>query len=128
MTGERRLNFNRLAEGAGWVAIGYVLASLLLVVWVFAVLLFDSWAVWLLIPIVILVVTAIHWRVARTAGLIRVAVALPLGALGVIALTGSDSTAVMYATGAAYVLAVSFLPNLAVTRYEQRRSRAAPSH
>jgi hypothetical protein len=135
LTSGRQPTGVRLLAGVGQVAIAYgvgVLASLLFVAWVFAILLFDSWGVsaWVATAIVVVAgvaaATAIAWRVARTAGLIRVAVMLALGVVWVIVRhVGGDSPEMFYATGAAYLLGVALLPNLVVKRYERHRSRLA---
>jgi hypothetical protein len=134
MTSQGRLIVPRLVAGAKWVGLAYglyVLVSLAFVALLLGVLLFASWGlpVWLFFAGLFVVVTAIHWRVARTAGLIRVAVVLPFATLAGIGMAAaSDSPAAMYAIGATSVLALTFLPNLAVKRYERHRSRPSPSH
>jgi len=125
MTDRRRLDRAGAANVARRVAIAYavtVLACLLFVGWVFAVVLFDSLGVsaWVLLAVLVGVVAAFGWLAGRAAGLIRVAVALATGAVWVLCVDLSgDSRAMMIAAGAAWVIGVAYVPNLAVRRYER---------
>jgi hypothetical protein len=79
------------------------------------------------LALLVLVAAAFAWRISRTAGLIRLAVALAIGGVYGFGLqAGGDSGEIFYATTAAYMLALLVLPNLVVKLYERRRS--SPLH
>lgn len=118
----------RVTRAVGGLVVVYVLASLaslLIVAWLFALLLLDSWGVsaWAATAGLVVAVTAAGWLFGRAAGLIRVGVALAVGGVWAIGLhVGEGSVAMIYALCAVNVVAITFLPNLAVKRYERRRS------
>jgi len=128
MTTRRWLDPTRAATGVGWLVIAYgvaMLASLLFVAWLFAILLFDSWGVsaWVLVGVVLLVAAAVGWAIDRESGLIRVALAVPIGAICFVCIdsVGTSSWAT-YPIWAAWVVAIVYVPRLAARRYERRLS------
>ncbi len=131
MTTYRGGGGRRMATGLRQVAIAHgvgVLASLLFVGWLFAVLLFASAgvSVWGLVVLVVAAVAAVGWAVGRAAGLIRVAVALAIGGVWVVCLN-PPATRGRRCTRRerSVVLGVTYVPNLAVKRYERiARTRA----
>lgn len=131
MSGLRLPGRARVVKGVQAVALIYAIAlltCLLLVGWLYALLLAESWGVpaWTVVVVAVVAALAVSWILGRTAGLIRMLVAMALGGLwGVCLAAGSGSPTLVYGTGAVWAVGMVFLPNLAVKRYERASGRRA---